>query len=422
MITDMDKSNADKDSYSRKLTDSERERMDKLREQYENEGRFPEGKVAVVDKEEDAKEGQITFVTTTRTYVIPEKEMTDEQILQIIDYGYKEDYSLRQERRGTEENYDGVVSDEQVAENEEKIKSCDGMSKEEAKELAAKYIKNIYDIDVSEYDVDVNANYDSSYEVHFQKDNSIIVNIDAVNKQLEYIHIDEYEVENNNEKADENLFTNYASTVKEIIVNKANLAETDSKYHYEYTLTEDEKVQAGIMSYYFEKSNGKVVQIRVNCKEQKIIDVAIYTEKQYKTMNKTREKQYKELGLKRVSVEMNVDKTNVVDKTVNIKQMKFTEKQKAKAAFVKSSMSFAKSCKEIDGLYNNSEYIVEGEVENAYDPVNDYECIFKSEGKNYIRNFPADEKIAKYSTQNVIKNNVSLSSAELEKYCITMNK
>lgn len=307
MITNMDKSNADKDSYSRKLTDSERERMDKLREQYENEGRFPEGKVAVVDKEEDAKEGQITFVTTTRTYVIPEKEMTDEQILQIIDYGYKEDYSLRQERRGTEENYDGVVSDEQVAENEEKIKSSNGMSKEAAKELAAKYIKNIYDIDVSEYDVDVNANYDSSYEVHFQKDNSIIVNIDAANKQLEYIHIDEYEVENNNEKADENLFTNYADTVKEIIINKANLAEKDSKYHYEYTLTEDEKVQAGIMSYYFEKSNGKVVQIRVNCKEQKIIDVAIYTEKQYKTMSKTREKQYKELGLKRVSVEMNSD-------------------------------------------------------------------------------------------------------------------
>ena len=157
------------------------------------------------------------------------------------------------------------------------------MSKEAAKELVAKYIKNIYDIDVSEYDVDVNANYDSSYEVHFQKDNSIIVNIDAVNKQLEYIHIDEYEVENNNEKADENLFTNYADTVKEIIINKANLAETDSKYHYEYTLTEDEKVQAGIMSYYFEKSNGKVVQIRVNCKEQKIIDVAIYTEKQIVT-------------------------------------------------------------------------------------------------------------------------------------------
>ena len=305
MITDMDKSNADKDSYSRKLTDSERERMDKLREQYENEGRFPEGKVAVVDKEEDAKEGQITFVTTTRTYVIPEKEMTDEQILQIIDYGYKEDYSLRQERRGTEENYDGVVSDEQVAENEEKIKSSNGMSKEAAKELAAKYIKNIYDIDVSEYDVDVNANYDSSYEVHFQKDNSIIVNIDAVNKQLEYIHIDEYEVENNNEKADENLFTNYADTVKEIIINKANLAEKDSKYHYEYTLTEDEKVQAGIMSYYFEKSNGEVVQIRFNCKEKKIIDVAIYTEKQYKTKSKIREKQYKEIGLKRVSVEIN---------------------------------------------------------------------------------------------------------------------
>ena len=63
MITNMDKLNADKDSYSRKLTDSERERMDKLREQYENEGRFPEGKVAVVDKEEDAKAVSYTHLT-----------------------------------------------------------------------------------------------------------------------------------------------------------------------------------------------------------------------------------------------------------------------------------------------------------------------------------------------------------------------
>lgn len=59
------------------------------------------------------------------------------------------------------------------------------------------------------------------------------------------------------------------------------------------------------MSYYFEKSNGEVVQIRFNCKEKKIIDVAIYTEKQYKTKSKIREKQYKEIGLKRVSVEIN---------------------------------------------------------------------------------------------------------------------
>ena len=117
----MDKSNAEKDSYSRKLTDSEWERMDVLREQYEKEGRFPEGKLSVVDNEGDAIEGQITFVTTTRTYVIPKEEMTDEQILQIIDYGYKEDYSLRQEHRGTQKNYDENVSNEQLAENDKKI-------------------------------------------------------------------------------------------------------------------------------------------------------------------------------------------------------------------------------------------------------------------------------------------------------------
>lgn len=98
---------------------------------------------------------------------------------------------------------------------------------------------------------------------------------------------------------------NAAKSVKKNIVEEAKIADVDSKYHYEYTLTENKKVQAGIMSYYFEKSNGEVVQIRFNCKEKKIIDVAIYTEKQYKTKSKIREKQYKEIGLKRVSVEIN---------------------------------------------------------------------------------------------------------------------
>ena len=305
LVVDKDKSNAEKDSYSRKLTDSEWERMDVLREQYEKEGRFPEGKLSVVDNEGDAIEGQITFVTTTRTYVIPKEEMTDEQILQIIDYGYKEDYSLRQEHRGTQENYDENVSNEQLAENDKKIINRNEMTKEEVIELAAEYAKNIYDIDTSKYDVEANVNEDSGYEIHFQKNNSIIVNIDAKNKKLEYIHNDTYENENTDQKVDENLFKECAKSVKKNIVEEAKIADVDSKYHYEYTLTENKKVQAGIMSYYFEKSNGEVVQIRFNCKEKKIIDVAIYTEKQYKTKSKIREKQYKEIGLKRVSVEIN---------------------------------------------------------------------------------------------------------------------
>ena len=122
-------------------------------------------------------------------------------------------------------------------------------------------------------------------------------------KKLEYIHNDTYENENTDQKVDENLFKECAKSVKKNIVEEAKIADVDSKYHYEYTLTENKKVQAGIMSYYFEKSNGEVVQI--NCKEKKIIDVAIYTEKQYKTKSKIREKQYKEIGLKRVSVEIN---------------------------------------------------------------------------------------------------------------------
>ena len=59
------------------------------------EGRFPEGELTMLDEVEDYKGKNVAFFKKTSTFFFPEKEMSDEQLLQIIDFYAKRDYSLQ---------------------------------------------------------------------------------------------------------------------------------------------------------------------------------------------------------------------------------------------------------------------------------------------------------------------------------------
>lgn len=83
--------------YSRPLSDSEEKRLDTLRQEYEN-GRFPEGKIS----KENIDNG-VYYNMENRTYMLPDRELTDEEILQILDMWAKVDYSLQQINKEKEE-------------------------------------------------------------------------------------------------------------------------------------------------------------------------------------------------------------------------------------------------------------------------------------------------------------------------------
>ena len=81
------------DSYSRPLTDSEKNRLEELRQAYLEEGYFPKRELAMLDSPEKYKKG-VAFYTARSTFFLPEEEMTDEELLELIDFREKRDYSL----------------------------------------------------------------------------------------------------------------------------------------------------------------------------------------------------------------------------------------------------------------------------------------------------------------------------------------
>lgn len=83
------------DNYNRPYRDSEKARMAELRKSYEETGLFPKGVLTMLSEPEDYKGRGVAFYGKTATFFFPEKEMSDEELLQIIDFLYKRDYSLQ---------------------------------------------------------------------------------------------------------------------------------------------------------------------------------------------------------------------------------------------------------------------------------------------------------------------------------------
>lgn len=81
------------DSYSRPLTDGEKNRLEELRQAYLEEGYFPKKELAMLDSPEKYKKG-VAFYAARSTFFLPEEEMTDEELLELIDFREKRDYSL----------------------------------------------------------------------------------------------------------------------------------------------------------------------------------------------------------------------------------------------------------------------------------------------------------------------------------------
>ena len=89
-----DAAKADADTFSRELSQKEQKRLNELAEKYQTEGLFPDGSILqILDKSEIVSD-QICFFAQNSTFYLPEKALNDEQMLELIDFYAKRDYSV----------------------------------------------------------------------------------------------------------------------------------------------------------------------------------------------------------------------------------------------------------------------------------------------------------------------------------------
>ena len=120
------------DGFSRAYSDSEKERSKALWQAYEN-GTFPEKVIAQVDSAEAAPEGTLCYIRATGVFNLPAQEMTDEEMLQIIDFQHKMSYAVEVQAAAAE-------AQEKTARLEKAVQDANGISRDEAVEIAKKQL------------------------------------------------------------------------------------------------------------------------------------------------------------------------------------------------------------------------------------------------------------------------------------------
>lgn len=120
------------DSFSRAFSKEERERMLELREEYLSAGRYPSSELLVVEHAAEVPDDAVVYIVDSSAYFLPERELSDEELLELLDFGYKRDYSV------VHSNFDSKSEENEVAVDDA------------VKKVAAEAVRATLGVDVSE--------------------------------------------------------------------------------------------------------------------------------------------------------------------------------------------------------------------------------------------------------------------------------
>lgn len=148
-------------SYTRNLTEEEHHRMIALLDEYHN-GHYPEQNVPVYDTLDQLPEGTMGYVKEVGLICLPETTLTDEQLLEMLDYNEKITYSVV----GMPE------TDEPVIHFDDSLTEDDA---ERIKEISIDAIKKYFDYDATEALECVIDSYTGYVEGEYE--NKFLVNI-----------------------------------------------------------------------------------------------------------------------------------------------------------------------------------------------------------------------------------------------------
>ncbi len=340
-VEDLTNAPVEADTFSREMTEAERERRGILMDKYRKEGLYPKEKLKKIKSEEERLEDRVCFLPETSTFYLPERELTDEDLLQIIDHDLMVDYSLAQARRmeregqkqgsGKEEiaeqaqnGQEGLVKRQAQNRQEEHVKrqAQDGqgqrltesgmeeISMEEAIASAKEVVRKVYGEDVGSlevkaekdvYTVDGEEEPNKDGEICLtRKDRSaqyeVIVNLKT--KEIETINFggEQDNYLHNSIKPGDVLEENLLNMVKEktcILMGE----DTSIQKGYVQVITNQEgNLANGVFTYYLEMDNGKVAEVCYSKATEKVISLWNNSRENFRKNVKETKEYYEEAG------------------------------------------------------------------------------------------------------------------------------
>lgn len=132
------------DGFSRAYTQQEEARYQELAQKYQ-EGMFPAQAVPQAENEEEAAGYEFCYLVPTATFCLPERDLTDEEMLEIIDFLVKRDYAHTEiyakehaEEIAAQEAKEQAAIDENV--------EGGGITQQEAIEIGKQKLKDIFGV------------------------------------------------------------------------------------------------------------------------------------------------------------------------------------------------------------------------------------------------------------------------------------
>ena len=134
----MDSQEVNADSYSREYTQTEKERYGNLYRAY-LQGTFPQGELRQEQTQKKETADSLYYARDTSTFCLPERELTDEELLQIIEFETKRDYVLSERTEPADITAEEKQAREQIAES-------GGITEEKAIALGTEWLHNLYGV------------------------------------------------------------------------------------------------------------------------------------------------------------------------------------------------------------------------------------------------------------------------------------
>ena len=250
---------------SRHFTKEEQQRFDSLWNDYEKKGKLPSTELKKVKYTDKETEEYPVYVQDNRTILLPKRDLTDEELLQIIDYFHIADESLQRVNK----HADGEIKDSEIS-NES--------LQQQLENKASAYLEKLTTFDRSKYTTQVSQSngegvYTDMYIIDFLYENDchFEVCISSKNEQLLSISINE-----NNED-----YYAQSSPINDTMLEKAKkevLSFYDDytntfvqeKSYIEYKINSDGNVPSGNINLYYVQKDGSAYCIKYNLISQKI--------------------------------------------------------------------------------------------------------------------------------------------------------